>query len=252
VRGSLLGMLAVGLMIAARPSAGAEVFASCAPAHTNLDKLICAHSDLIVSGGEIADRVEQLHRRYRGEDRRVFDVEYKRWRYELNYCAGDSWHKGGEHGCVRDDFDARLKLLADLASGSKDIQEVSASYSRVEPWYVNELPKQYEGRAVYIDAYIYLRGCDKPGMAHSALLGFPRKFLRHDTRPVPLHHENRVDRNAFRSNRILCAGSHLREKHRRSDRYRDARSREALYLCAGAFLITMASPAPAVLRPRGA
>ncbi|HEY2836813.1 MAG TPA: hypothetical protein VGI89_09605, partial [Rhizomicrobium sp.] len=28
------------------PSAGAESLATCAPAHTNLDKLICAHPDL--------------------------------------------------------------------------------------------------------------------------------------------------------------------------------------------------------------
>jgi hypothetical protein len=181
-------MALVGLLLAVAPSAGAESLATCAPAHTNLDKLICAHPDLHEAADLLAERVEQLRQRYEGEDRRVFNVEYKRWRYELNYCAlpgGDPWNKRGAYGCVRDDFDARLKLLADLGSGRKDIQEVAASYRRVEPWYVNELPKQYEGRAVDIDGAIYLKGCHKPGMPHSGLIGYPKWALRGEPRPVP-------------------------------------------------------------------
>ena len=165
---------------------GRRVLVSCAPARTNLDKLICLHPDLRESSAKIVERVEHLRLRYEGEDRRVFDVEYKRWRYELNYCAlpgGDPWNKRGAYGCVRDDFDARLKLLVDLASGSKNIQEVAASYRDVEPWYVNELPKQYEGRAVDVEGYIYLKGCDSPDMPHSGLIRFPP--LRSVPRPSP-------------------------------------------------------------------
>ena len=162
--------------------------ASCSPVHSGLDKLICAHPDLRESANQIAEQVEQLRLRYQGEDRRVLDVEYKRWRYELNFCGlpgGDPWNKRGAYGCVRDDFDARLKLVADLTSGNKDIQEVAASYRQVEPWYVNELPKQYEGRAVDVDGYIYLKNCYGAEMPHSGLIGFPKWALRGDLRPVP-------------------------------------------------------------------
>lgn len=188
MRGSFLGLVLAGVLLAARPSAGAESLAACAPARTDLDKLICAHPDLRASSDQIAERVEQLRRRYEGEDLRVFNVEYKRWRYDEYYCAlpgGDPWNKRGNYGCVRDDFDARLRLLADLGSSRKGIQEVAASYRWVKPWYVNELAKQYEGRAVDVDAYVYLRGCNKPDTPHSALLGFPRWSLRGDPRPVP-------------------------------------------------------------------
>ena len=185
MRGLFLGLALAGVLTAMQPSAGAEAVASCSPARTGLDKLICTHPDLLATSQQIAEQSGQLRQRYQSEDRRVFSVEYRRWRYELNYCAGDSWHKGGEYGCVRDDFDARLKLLADLGSGRKDIQEVAASYRRVEPWYVNELPKQYEGRAIDIDGYIYLRGCNRLDGPHSGLIGFPKWSLRADPRPVP-------------------------------------------------------------------
>jgi len=186
MRGLYLGLALAGIMSIGQPAASAETVAACTPARTPLDKLICAHPDLRETDGGIADRVEQLRRRYQGEDRRVFNVEYKRWRYELNYCAlpaGDPWNKRGAYGCVRDDFDARLRLLADLGSGHKDIQEVAASYGVVEPWYVNELPKLYEGRAVDVDGYIYLRGCYGPGMPRSGLIRHPP--LRVVPRPSP-------------------------------------------------------------------
>jgi len=188
MRGLCSGMALAAILLATGASAGADRLASCAPARTSLDKLVCVHPDLLESSTQIDEQVAQLRRRYAGEDRRVFNVEYKRWRYELSYCAlpgGDPWNKRGAYGCVRDRFDARLKLLTDLASGSKDIQEVAASYRSVDPWYVNELPKQYEGRAVDMGGYIYLKGCYKPEMPHSGLIGFPKWALRGDPRPVP-------------------------------------------------------------------
>lgn len=189
MRGLCLGIALAGVLLAARPSEGAESLAACDPARTKLDKLICAHPDLRQSGSQIAEQVEQLRSRYQGEDLRVFNVEYKRWRYDLNICpGGDPWNKRGSYGCVRDEFDARLRLLADLGAGRKGIQEVAASYRRAKPWYVNALPRQYEGRAVQIDAYVYLRGCNKPGTSHSALLGFPRWALR--GRPQPFSEKN--------------------------------------------------------------
>lgn len=175
-----LGLALAGVMLMAQPVAAAQPLATCAPAQTPLDKLICVHPDLREADKRIADRIEQLRLHYQGEDRRVFDVEYKRWRYRLNSCAspgGDPWNKRGAYGCVRDDFDARFKFLAGLASG-KDIQEVAASYRQVDPWYVNELPKQYEGRAVDVFAEIHLRNCGKPDMPHSVLLRTSRSLIR--------------------------------------------------------------------------
>jgi hypothetical protein len=192
MRGLYLGLTLAVALLSARPLAGAEALASCTPARTNLDKLICRHPDLLESSNQITERVELLRRHYQGENRRVFNVEYKRWRYELSYCALLRRDPGNKkaYGCVRGNFDARLQLLADLASGSKEIQEVAASYYQVQPWYVNELPKQYEGRAVYVDGYIYLKGCYRPGMPHSGLIGFPKWALQGDIRPVPYTAKN--------------------------------------------------------------
>lgn len=184
MRGLYLGLALAGVMLMAQPAAAAETLATCAPPGNPFDKAVCSHADLRALSRQIDDRVGQLRGRYKGEDRRVFDVEYKRWRDNEYLCIVAS-HEGEEYGCLRDDFDARLKLLADLASGSKEIQEVAASYTQVKPWYVNALPKQYEGRAVIVDGAIYLKGCYKPGMPHSGLIGYPKWALRHDWRPVP-------------------------------------------------------------------
>jgi len=183
MRGLYLG-LALGILLIRQPAAVAESLATCAPLRNPFDKQVCAHSDLRKLAREIDDQVDHLRRHYQGEDRRAFNAEYKRWR-DLEYLCVIVSPKEGEHDCLRDDFDARLKLLADLGSGRGDIQEVAASYRRVEPWYVNELPKQYEGRTVDVDGYIYLKGCDKPEMPHSGLIGYPKWALRRDWRPVP-------------------------------------------------------------------
>jgi len=182
MRGLYLGLALAGIVLIGQPAARAKPLATCAPPDNPFDKQVCADPDLRELAREIDNQVDQLRRHYQGEDRRVFNVEYKHWRYYEYLCIAVS-HKEGERGCLRGDFDARLKLLADLASGSKNIQEVAASYFSVEPWYVNELPKQYEGRAVYVYGDIYLRGCDDPGMPRSGLIRYPP--LRLIPRPSP-------------------------------------------------------------------
>ena len=182
MRGLYLGLALAGVMLMAQAAAAAETLATCAPPANPFDEAVCSHADLRALSRQMDDQVDQLRRHYQGEDRRVFDVEYKRWRDGTYLCV---LVRGEKDNCLRDRFDARLKLLADLASGSKQIQEVAASYTEVEPWYVNELPKQYEGRAVIVDGAIYLKGCYKPGLPHSGLIGYPKWALRHDWRPVP-------------------------------------------------------------------
>ena len=159
------------LSMAVPASAAPESAVHCKDVVSKFDRLICEHPDLQEARAQIARENDGLRRHYTGEARRIFDVEYKRWREYSTGCAGRDgglWDKGGPYGCLKRFMDQRLAYLQSLKDAPWTIQDAVAAYPNVEPWYLNALAKQYEGKTVDLLGTFTVATCDVPEIPHSA------------------------------------------------------------------------------------
>jgi hypothetical protein len=202
MRGTHLGVVFAGLLLALPSRAGAETLAQCEPARTPLEKLICAHPDLRAADRKIIEQDEKLRRQYGGEDARVFEIVYLNWRNIVPICAQPglwTYDKLAGYRCAKDRFDKRLQLLAGLVSGRANIQDAATKQYPAEPWYVNALSKQFERRTVNVSAEIDITDCDKPDTPNSVVLRTPRSLMRRMSLPASIAKEATIQ---FRFDRM--------------------------------------------------